>query len=234
MIASAARHLSKSLAWVNSSVSPMSLPLHPPSSDGRVMRSGPRNNAAQGALHIWEGALGRHTHFDCIFLLFRGSLLEDKAAVWRDSQALTGSGNRHQEGGLCNCERIQQEPGVYPRPVWRGGKTHSHLPGCPSILSASVIAMVIFFFFWPCHMACRISVPWPGTEPRQWQWKPRNPHHYTAAGLPEYVFFFNLCNNHLILLVTVFNGPVREAPWTQLIKKQAQREELTFLETAEY
>ena len=161
MIASAARHLSKSLAWVNSSVSPVSLPLHPPSSDGCVMRSRPRNNTPQGALHIWEGALGRHTRFYCIFLPFRGSLLEDKAAVWWDSQALTESGNRHQEGGLCNCERIQQEPGVYPGPVWRGGKTHSHLPGYPSILNSSVIAIVIFFFFWPCHMACRISVPWP-------------------------------------------------------------------------
>ena len=29
-----------------------------------------------------------------------------------------------------------------------------------------------FFFFWPCHAACRILVPWLGTEswPQQWKW----------------------------------------------------------------
>ena len=29
------------------------------------------------------------------------------------------------------------------------------------------------FFFWLCHMSCRISVPWPETEPGPWKWKPR-------------------------------------------------------------
>ena len=28
-------------------------------------------------------------------------------------------------------------------------------------------------FFFPCHTACRISVPWPGLEPGLWQWKCR-------------------------------------------------------------
>ena len=26
--------------------------------------------------------------------------------------------------------------------------------------------------FWPCHTPCRISVPWPGTQPGPQQWKP--------------------------------------------------------------
>ena len=26
-------------------------------------------------------------------------------------------------------------------------------------------------FFWPCCATCGISVPWPGFEPRLWQWK---------------------------------------------------------------
>ena len=28
-----------------------------------------------------------------------------------------------------------------------------------------------FFFFWPCHITCRILVPWPGIEPQPQQWK---------------------------------------------------------------
>ena len=31
----------------------------------------------------------------------------------------------------------------------------------------------IFSFFWLCHLACRILVPWPGTEPGPQQWKCR-------------------------------------------------------------
>ena len=26
-------------------------------------------------------------------------------------------------------------------------------------------ALALFFFFWPCHVACGILVPWPGIEP---------------------------------------------------------------------
>ena len=39
-------------------------------------------------------------------------------------------------------------------------------------LSCGVFPFILlFFFFWPYSVACRISVPWPGTEPRSWQWK---------------------------------------------------------------
>ena len=32
---------------------------------------------------------------------------------------------------------------------------------------------ILFYFFWPHRVACRISVPQPGIEPRPRQWKPR-------------------------------------------------------------
>ena len=30
-----------------------------------------------------------------------------------------------------------------------------------------------FFFFWPCHVACRILVPQPGIEPGPYHWATR-------------------------------------------------------------
>ena len=38
----------------------------------------------------------------------------------------------------------------------------------------------IFFFFLVQHTACGILVPWPGIEPRPWQWK----HRVLTSGLP--------------------------------------------------
>ena len=32
-------------------------------------------------------------------------------------------------------------------------------------------SVIFFFFFWHWLMACGILVPWPGIEPRPWQWK---------------------------------------------------------------
>ena len=33
--------------------------------------------------------------------------------------------------------------------------------------------LLVWFFFWLCHAACGISVPWPENEPGPRQWKPR-------------------------------------------------------------
>ena len=46
-----------------------------------------------------------------------------------------------------------------------------------SLLSLMMFLVVlddfIYLFFWPCHTTCGISVPYPGIEPRSWQWKSR-------------------------------------------------------------
>ena len=48
---------------------------------------------------------------------------------------------------------------------------------CESILEnpkgkrKPVNSLLFFFFFWLCHMACRILVPWSGIEPAPLQWK---------------------------------------------------------------
>ena len=36
----------------------------------------------------------------------------------------------------------------------------------------SICVIFFFFIFWLCHAIFKISVPWPATEPRPWQWKP--------------------------------------------------------------
>ena len=40
------------------------------------------------------------------------------------------------------------------------------------------------FIFWPYHMACRISVPWPGIKPRPCAVKVQNPNHWIAREFP--------------------------------------------------
>ena len=47
-----------------------------------------------------------------------------------------------------------------------------------------------FFFFWPCHVACRILVPWPGIEPPAV--KVPSPNYWTARECPHFFFFFFL------------------------------------------
>ena len=39
---------------------------------------------------------------------------------------------------------------------------------------------------WPHHVACRILVPQPGTEPRPWQWMCLSPNHWTTREFPFY------------------------------------------------
>ena len=55
------------------------------------------------------------------------------------------------------------------------------LVNCPSAffpcnnmtLHFSGNSALLFFFFWPCCVACGISVPQPGIEPGPWRWNPR-------------------------------------------------------------
>ena len=53
-----------------------------------------------------------------------------------------------------------------------------------------------FFFFWPCYMVCRILVPWPGIEPRPWQWKRQV---LTTGPLEVVNFEWLICIIHLLL-----------------------------------
>ena len=39
--------------------------------------------------------------------------------------------------------------------------------------TSDILCCKFFFFFGHAGMACRISVPWPGIEPRPQHWKPR-------------------------------------------------------------
>ena len=67
-------------------------------------------------------------------------------------------------------------------------------------------------FLWPYCMACRVLVPWPGIEPRPWQWK----HQVLTTGLPGnslnlsnlWQFLYNLsCLLNSGFCVIVRKGP---------------------------
>ena len=46
------------------------------------------------------------------------------------------------------------------------------------------------FFFWLCHLTCRVIVPWPGFEPWPKAVKAQSPNHWTAREFPLHL---NLC-----------------------------------------
>ena len=49
-----------------------------------------------------------------------------------------------------------------------------------------------FFFFWPRYMACRISVPQPGIEPKPLAVKVQSPNHLTTRKFPLSGGFFSI------------------------------------------
>ena len=74
---------------------------------------------------------------------------------------------------------------------------HEETPGWPfsmegkreestSCVFFSVFFVCLFFyFFWPCHVACRILAPQgPGIEPKPSAVKVRSPNHWTAREFP--------------------------------------------------
>ena len=48
---------------------------------------------------------------------------------------------------------------------------HPHDASTSSIQMTNGITYFAHFFFWLCHLACKILVPQPGIEPEPWQWK---------------------------------------------------------------
>ena len=48
----------------------------------------------------------------------------------------------------------------------------------------SVRGFLFCFFFWPCHLACRIFVPHPGMVPGPLAAKVQSPHHCTTREFP--------------------------------------------------
>jgi len=51
-------------------------------------------------------------------------------------------------------------------------KTHWTIYFKCKYLSVNYASTNFFFFFWLCHTSYRILVPWPGTEPCPWCWRP--------------------------------------------------------------
>ena len=53
------------------------------------------------------------------------------------------------------------------------GRVESLPLDCQGILIFLFLFLFIYLFiyFWPHHVACRFLAPWPGIEPRPWQWK---------------------------------------------------------------
>ena len=47
-----------------------------------------------------------------------------------------------------------------------------------------VCVCIIYLFFWPCRMACGISVPQPGIKPGPSAVRARSPNHWTAREFP--------------------------------------------------
>ena len=46
------------------------------------------------------------------------------------------------------------------------------------------------YYFWPCHVACRILFPPSGTEPRPLAVRAQSPNHWTAREFPHNIYKF--------------------------------------------
>ena len=56
---------------------------------------------------------------------------------------------------------------------------------CPSYLFWTFFFFAVcLFVFWPCHMACKILVPWPGIEPGPSTVSVWSPIHWTTREFP--------------------------------------------------
>ena len=53
----------------------------------------------------------------------------------------------------------------------------------------SFFSIICFVLFRPCHMACRILVPWPGIEPTPSAVKVWGPNHCTTRELPVFLHY---------------------------------------------
>lgn len=70
-------------------------------------------------------------------------------------------------------------------------------PGCGGSSWAQILfSMCSFFFFWPCHVACRILTLGPGTESGRWPVKVLSPNHRTAKEFPTHTAF-TTCNTKI-------------------------------------
>ena len=63
--------------------------------------------------------------------------------------------------------------------------------------------------FWPCLLACRTLIPWPGIEPRPKAVKALHPNNWTVRKSPDMVHFLNKClmngwMNEYNILIKVF------------------------------
>ena len=52
------------------------------------------------------------------------------------------------------------------------------------------VEVVLFFFFFACHMACRTLIPQPETEPVFPAVEAWSPHHWTAKEFPQRICRF--------------------------------------------
>ena len=65
-----------------------------------------------------------------------------------------------------------------------------------SVIDVSIYQLRFYFIlFWPCHMTCRILVPWPGIEPVTSAGQVKSPNHWTVGEFPTtqilyYCFIF--------------------------------------------
>ena len=55
--------------------------------------------------------------------------------------------------------------------------------------SCSLATFYLFFFFWPCCVACIILIPWPGVEPMSPALESQNLNHWTIREVPATFYF---------------------------------------------
>ena len=58
-----------------------------------------------------------------------------------------------------------------------------------NVVQALLISISRTFFFWLCHVACWISIPWPGIEPRVSAVKVPIPNHWAIRKFPLEHFY---------------------------------------------
>ena len=70
---------------------------------------------------------------------------------------------------------------------------------------SSEYKIFFFFFFWLCHVACRISVPWPGNEPSPLTMRAQSPNHWTTRELLGQIFWKRHREEHIFPIPSCLN-----------------------------
>ena len=89
---------------------------------------------------------------------------------------------------LCSAFRLTWK-GVWIRPLLCSKQRHGMYRNAILVSRSSTAGfgfnLLLLFFFWPCHTACGILVPWPGIEIMPLAVKAQSPNQWTVREVPQ-------------------------------------------------